>query len=160
MPASASAATGHGVTLTFNFTGGDNITSFDLQPVPPPPEPQLVIPSNCPFDLNAVFTMVANGVNHQTGNKNGFWAGGTATGPTALSEGAGPALYTGQATVWGGFGTNQSFTDTTGQGEEGETFHFHGTSTTGQSLDVRIDYQFTLNNQGVQTASHEAMTCS
>ena len=70
------------------------------------PDPVLVC-----FDNNAVFTITGNTNQHQTGNNNGFWAGGTITGSATLSEGTGPALYTGQATGWFGFGTNQSPTD-------------------------------------------------
>lgn len=158
-PAFASAQTQpqtqtfHNYTFTLDFSTNPNTT---LEPAFMPP---LEFPQNCPFDSSAVFTITGNAVVHQTGNNNGFWLSETGNGPATLTN-EGAMIYSGRVTAWGGLGTNQGPTDSTGQAEEGTTFHFHGTNSSGGSLDVSIDYHVTLNNAGTMTSSSEDMTCS
>ena len=153
---------GHGITFPLNFVGDPTTNPNTLNPIGPP----LVIPSNCPFDYNASFNITGNGVIHQTGNSNGFWTGGTIEGATTLTEGTDPTpLFTGRATAWGGFGTNNNGTTDpagSGQAEEGEQFHFQGVSTDGQNtpLNVAISYHATRNNSGTFTNFSESVVCS
>ena len=164
-PASAAPGqTGHGITFPLDFIGNFLTNPNSLNPLGPP----LTIPPGCPFDYNAVFNITGNGVIHQTGNNNGFWTGGTIEGSTTLNEMnaegvQGPNLYTGRATAWGGFGTNNNgTTDVTAQAEEGEQFHFQGVSTDGNNTPLRVDiaYHATMNNNGTFTNFSESVVCS
>jgi hypothetical protein len=164
--APASAAPGQtlkGATITL-YVGPDPTPNDPTTgSVQPPVGPPLSVPGTCPFDINAVFTITGNAVSHSTGNNNGFWMGETINGAATLTDPGNAAFdapYTGQATGWTGFGTNQSLNDTTGQAETGQTFHFHGTNTLGQKLDVKIDWHFTENNSGTITAVKVVFSCS
>jgi hypothetical protein len=148
----APGQTAHGIPVTIGFS--------DLNPMV---GNALTIPSNCPFDSSAEFLIpMANGVMHQTGNANGFWAGGTVEGAAELVDSTvdGFSPYFGHATYWTGFGTNRSQTDTTGQAEEGETFDFAGTNGGGQPLQVHIQYHGTKNDSGTITNFSESVICS
>jgi hypothetical protein len=141
--ASASAGTVHGGTLPLPV-------GALLFPFAPP-----TLPSNCPFDLNGVFVLTGNGVSYGTGNKNGDWGGGTATGAAVLME-ADTVIYTGHATAWFGGGNNAR-----GQQEIAETFTFNGTSATdGSSLSFHINWQATQNANGTITAVTNNVSCS
>lgn len=144
----AAAGTAHGITVTLDFSSNP---ATSLNPVVGPP---LTIPASCPFDYTTIFTVTGNGVYHQTSiPSGGDWGGQTVNGSATLNDGA--LQYVGQATGWGGGGNNA-----TGQGEEGETFHFHGTSATdGSALDVSIDYHGTLNDAGNLTNFSEDVSC-
>ena len=145
----ASAGPAHGITITLDFSSNPSST---LNPVVGPP---LTIPGTCPFDAAAVFTVTGNAVEHGVGNKNGDWGGGTVEGAATLAEGDGAPAYAGQVTAWFGGGNNA-----TGQAEEGETFHFHGTSTSdGSSLDVYVSYHGTMNDNGSITSFAESVIC-
>ena len=161
-PAWGAALTGHnaesvadfgysGIPGAFNLNAGFGMAPFDPSKV------------GCPFDSTVAFVMVGNGVEHMTWNKNGFWGGGTATGPTTLETSDGTPLYVGQATVWSGGGTNIAPGEQVGQFEIGETFHFHGTASDPKSswpkLDVTLDYHLTVNNNGTPTNMSEDLTC-
>ena len=118
--------------------------------------PALTIPGNCPFDDNAVFTITGNSQEHGTSNHDGNadWGGITAEGTATLTDG--DSFWSGQATFWGGGGNNS-----TGQGEEGETFHFNGASVPGgATLDVHVSYHATFNNNGTVTNMHESVVCT
>jgi hypothetical protein len=151
-PAGASPGqTGHGISIPLPIAG--------LQPFVGPPVP---IPTNCGFDTNAVFTVTGNGVFHGSENKNGSWGGETITGAAELTDPTydGFTPFDGQATGWGGGGTNVAGDDSTGQLEGGQTFHFHGTNAAGQSLTVQFDWHLTVNNNGQLTATKVIFTCS
>jgi hypothetical protein len=119
--------------------------------------------AGCPFDSGAAFLGTGNVVLHETDNNNGGWGGGTGTGKAILQVKDRTQLYSGQATAWLGGGTNVGPDDTTGQAEEGETFHFHGTAVDSTNpwpkLDVSIDYHLTVNNHGSLTNMSEDISC-
>jgi hypothetical protein len=148
----APGQTAQGITLPLPLAA--------LQPFMGPAVP---VPSNCGFDANALFTITGNGTSHGVQNKNGNWGGQTFTGIAVLTDPGNDGFngpYTGQATGWGGGGTNIGGDDTTGQLEGGQTFHFHGTNGT-QSLDIVFDWHYTQNDKGVPTAINKIVfTCS
>ena len=150
-PTAWAASLGHnqGGTITVDFSTNPMTT------LNPPVGPPLTIPFTCPFGYNAVFAVTGNSQFHETFSPSGGgWGGDTANGAAVLTDGSNQ--WVGQATGWSGGGSNA-----TGQGEEGETFHFHGTSTSdGSSLDVKISYHATLNDAGTLTNFSENFTCS
>lgn len=106
-----------------------------------------------------------NGVQHGTGNNNGFWGGETYTGPATVyslnDDGSlGAAQYTGHVTEWDGGGQNSIAG--TNQTEFGTTLSFHGTSVTdpSQTLHLHADIHQTTNNAGTTTASVMNISCS
>lgn len=161
-PAFGAAMTGHGVTTIFDFGASGMTGAFNLN-AGPPFDAFDPVAAGCPFDDTVAFVIVGNGVDHMSGNKNGFWAGGTATGPTTLEASDGTPLYLGQATGWGGIGTNIGGSDETGQFEVGETFHFHGVAADPenpqQTVDVTLSYHATVNNNGSLTNMKESLSC-
>lgn len=167
--------TGHPFTLTlyfgYNPTPNDQTTGT-LEPVlaEGPPGSVIDVPvgpplptGTCPFDSNAVFTITGNAVGHGVGNNNGFWGGDTIEGTTTVTDPGNESFdgpYTGQATGWQGSGTNTGPNDVAPQqGELGETFHFHGTNGS-QSLDVKVSYHGTRNNNGTIVNLSSSVVCS
>ena len=148
----ASGGTVHGVKITLEFSP-NSVEAFDPFSLNPPLGPALSL-TGCPFDTAATFTVTGNGELHGTSAPSGGdWGGETFNGSATLNDGE--LSYIGQLTLWNGGGNNHS-----GQAEEGETFHFHGTSTSdGSSLDVSIGYHGTLNNNGTVTNLSESVVC-
>ena len=118
--------------------------------------PALTIPPNCPFGGDATISITGNFQQHGTSNHDGNadWGGQTGEGIATLTDG--DSVWSGQATFWGGGGNNS-----TGQGEEGETFHFNGVSVPGgATLDVHVSYHATINNNGTVTNMNESVVCT
>lgn len=108
-------------------------------------------PAGCvPGDL----VISGNGVLHMTVNNAGdSWTTGTVEGSATVTDGSGVTLFSGHATAW--FGSE----DNAQNNVQHFTANADGRLSNGTALHIHQEGQFTVNAQGVPTATHVTTSC-
>ncbi|HET6964666.1 MAG TPA: hypothetical protein VFH58_07810 [Acidimicrobiales bacterium] len=163
--AGGNGATTEGQHLSGSATEGLVVLDFNPQDSP-------TLPAGCWADPSmVVYSTSGNAVEHDTVSKDGdeWWFTTTYTGdaavypadevnispdqnPSSLKPGATP-LYVGHMTTWFGMNQNNRNANSTA------TASFHGTSPSGQNVNLNGSMHYTTNANGATTVVDQRATC-
>jgi hypothetical protein len=175
-------AGGNGAQTGTQHVHGDasGLVEIDFNPNSPNTPPGLSLPAGCWLtSTEAIVSTDGNAIMHSTFNKNGGWftttyTGGAAVYPLVLDSQGNPIqdengnnevntsaapLATGHLTTWFGDENNGAKNGNVKVDVEHATASFHGTDSSGNTVNLNAHFHIGTNQYGQPTATVTSATC-